>query len=303
MGCIFSCLGLGVKSDTSNKPKESEMVKTAMLTTGRGGKEMSRKMSNPSVQFISSASNGNDTGNVNGIDNGDGNDKKDSEDPPACCCYTVTGSGLALAAIDVEQDAAYWEWHIETPGKESTYGLSSPPAAAATATETEGDEDGEDLFKNREEHESDGMCLKFGVATAKNRQFYRILAANDDGDDVPMEDDGTALMRAIPNLKHGDTVGVAVQQSDLPMVQFLVNGEPVHHLAINRFRGTVYPSVWLPPPPLEDSDDDTGDGNDIENPKGNNGSYQVTIVFDENKFKELAPHARFGPLIASRGLI
>ena len=77
----------------------------------------------------------------------------------------------------------------------------------------------------------------------------------------------------------GDTIGVAVQQSDLPMVQFLLNGEPLHELAINRFRGTVYPSVFV------------------------REGIAGRVVFDEDSFKELSPHARFGPLIAARGII
>ena len=52
-------------------------------------------------------------------------------------------------------------------------------------------------------------------------------------------------MRTIPNVQNGDTIGVAVQQSDLPMIQFLLNGEPLHELAISRFRGGVYPSVFV----------------------------------------------------------
>ena len=100
-------------------------------------------------------------------------------------------------------------------------------------------------------------------------------------------------MRAIPNLKHGDTVGVAVQQSDLPMIQFLVNGEPLHQLAINRFRGTVYPSIWLP---VIQTNDDSKE-------YGENSEFSATIIFDEDKFRELAPHARFGPLISARGII
>ena len=82
-------------------------------------------------------------------------------------------------------------------------------------------------------------------------------------------------------VQDGDTVGVAVQQSDLPMVQFLVNGEPLHELAINRFRGSVYPAILLP----------AGE------------SVSATLVLDENDFRQLSPHARFGPVIVSRGLI
>ena len=38
-------------------------------------------------------------------------------------------------------------------------------------------------------------------------------------------DDGTALMRPV-SVRDGDTVGVAVQQSDLPMIQFLGGAVP-----------------------------------------------------------------------------
>ena len=81
-----------------------------------------------------------------------------------------------------------------------------------------------------------------------------------------------------------DTVGIAVQHSDLPMVQFLINGEPLHEHAVNRFRGQVYPSISLP----------TG-----EDTKGT----KVTLVLDENKFREMSPHARFGPVIVAQSII
>jgi hypothetical protein len=90
---------------------------------------------------------------------------------------------------------------------------------------------------------------------------------------------GTDLMRKIA-VKHKDTVGVAVQQCDLPMVQFLLNGEPLHTLSINRFRGNVYPSVFLP----------------------ENDGLTARLVFKESEFQQLSPHARFGPLIVARGL-
>jgi hypothetical protein len=87
-------------------------------------------------------------------------------------------------------------------------------------------------------------------------------------------------MNKVP-VKDGDTIGVAVQQSDLPMVQFLINGEPRHDLAINRFRGAMYPSIFLP-----------ADGN-----------ITVTLVMDENEFRQMSPHARFGPVIPASNLI
>jgi hypothetical protein len=82
-------------------------------------------------------------------------------------------------------------------------------------------------------------------------------------------------------IQDDDTIGVAVQQSDLPMVQFLINGEPVHEVAINRFRGTIFPSVFLPA------------GENIK----------VTLAFDENNFRQFPPHARFGPVILATSII
>mmetsp|Transcript_5637 Transcript_5637/g.8011 ORF Transcript_5637/g.8011 Transcript_5637/m.8011 type:complete len:204 (-) Transcript_5637:45-656(-) len=151
----------------------------------------------------------------------------------------LSGTGLALAGVTIEQDAAYWEWHISL---------------------TDGVDSSEVLF---------------GVATPKDAAFYKALDAQEEDDS---ESNGTALMRSI-SVKNDDTVGVAVQQSDLPMVQFLVNGEPLHELAINRFRGSVHPSISL------------------------GGDATCTLVFEENKFRELSPHARFGPLIVARGII
>jgi len=87
-------------------------------------------------------------------------------------------------------------------------------------------------------------------------------------------------MKKVP-ISADDTIGVAVQQSDLPMIQFLVNGEPMHDLAINRFRGTVFPSIFLP----------------------HGEQLKVKLVLDEDGFRQLSPHARFGPVIVARGII
>jgi hypothetical protein len=90
----------------------------------------------------------------------------------------------------------------------------------------------------------------------------------------------TALMRKVTVTK-GDIVGVSVQQSDLPMVQFALNGEPIHELAVNRFRGTVYPSIYLP---------------------GSDG-ISIKLVFTESDFQQMSPHARFGPVIVARNIV
>ena len=56
----------------------------------------------------------------------------------------VSGNGLALAGVSIEQDAAYWEWHVEIPDGKS-----------------------EDTI--------------FGLTTSKDRAFYRELEELDDG--------------------------------------------------------------------------------------------------------------------------
>jgi hypothetical protein len=172
---------------------------------------------------------------------------------------SLTGSGLALVDVSLEQDACYWEWHVEIPN----------PNVINVAS----DED--DFFSSM-------SALQFGVCTKKSQEFYKTLGSQAEDDELEGDeqmDDGTQLMRPIVNLQHGDVVGIAVQQNDLPMVQFLLNGEPLHDLAINRFRGKVYPSVLM------------------------REGYKIKFVWDENEHKELSPHVRFGPLIPERGLI
>jgi hypothetical protein len=100
------------------------------------------------------------------------------------------------------------------------------------------------------------------------------------------------MMKAV-QVKTDDTVGVAVQQSDLPMIQFLLNGEPLHELAINRFRGLVYPSIYLP---------ETTTNND-NNKGSDNSDIQIHLQMNEDGFRQMSPHARFGPVILARGLI
>eukprot|EP00591_Stephanopyxis_turris_P004330 CAMPEP_0195520586 /NCGR_PEP_ID=MMETSP0794_2-20130614/17223_1 /TAXON_ID=515487 /ORGANISM="Stephanopyxis turris, Strain CCMP 815" /LENGTH=188 /DNA_ID=CAMNT_0040649973 /DNA_START=235 /DNA_END=801 /DNA_ORIENTATION=- len=177
---------------------------------------------------------------------------------------TVSGTGLALAGVSVEQDSAYWEWHIEIPSKQE---------------KINGDEmGGDDSYDDFDDEDDEFEAVKFGVCTKKSQAFYKAMAANEEGDDVPMQH-FTIFMRSIPKLTDGDVVGVAVQQSDLPMIQFLVNGEPLHEIAINRFRGSVYPSIML-----------------CE-------GVTATAVMGGADFKHTPPHARFGPLIAARGII
>jgi hypothetical protein len=104
---------------------------------------------------------------------------------------------------------------------------------------------------------------------------------------MPMED-GTALMKPIQNIQNGDTIGIAVQQDDLPMIQFFLNGEPLHEIAINRFRGMVFPSLFI-----------DGEEDEMDNDQGVN----VKFVWKEHEFKEMSPSVRFKPLMAAIGII
>ena len=62
---------------------------------------------------------------------------------------SVKGSGLALVDVSIEQDCAYWEWHVET----SSSGTSSKGGFE--------DEEEDDFF-------SQGVTMNFGVAHASD---------------------------------------------------------------------------------------------------------------------------------------
>jgi hypothetical protein len=165
----------------------------------------------------------------------------------------VTGHGLALAAVVIEQDAAYWEVHVE---------LSESAGTDAVAS------------------------VMIGVATKKDRNFYTVMEESDEGNSIsvgdPAEspDNGTALMSKIA-VSNGDVIGVAVQQSDLPMIQLHLNGNLIPDSSINRFRGTVYPSVHLP---------------EVQ-------GLSLQFVFREVDLKKSPPSSRFCPVMVARGLV
>ena len=119
----------------------------------------------------------------------------------------VAGHGLALADVTVEQDKAYWEWRVMMKGE--TASCSYP---------------------------------MFGVSNKRNAKFYEILAEST----LPPQKHGTKFMCAVPNLSDGDVIGVVVRQSEIPMIQLYLNGTVQDELVVTRFRGAVYPSVFLP---------------------------------------------------------
>ena len=211
--------------------------------------------------------------------------------------YKISGCGLALGEIPIEQDAAYWEYHVQIPRTSARVGKE----------EEDDDNDNEefhDVEMNGEEeedendHGTDPYALKFGVATRKDRSFYKSLEnAEAEGDEASSLDDGTVLMRPVPRLRDGDVVGVAVQQSDLPMIQVLLNGEPLMECTINRFRGTVFPAVYIPPGA------GSGSGGGGIRDRLEDEGLSLIVEFNEDRFREMSPHARFGPLLVSRGII
>uniref|UniRef100_A0A7S2HKG8 SPRY domain-containing protein n=1 Tax=Helicotheca tamesis TaxID=374047 RepID=A0A7S2HKG8_9STRA len=179
---------------------------------------------------------------------------------------TALGHGLAVVDCAVnsstQSDASYWEWHVE----ESMSG-------GAVEVESGGE---------------DGKCLMFGVSTKRNQNFYEILA-NSAGTTNMMLKQCTKLMKELPNISHDDTVGVAIQlksndptggKLSKPTMQLYINGELKETFDLGRFRGEIYPAVWLP------SSFGEGGGKDVV----------VTFVHDEREFKQLSPHARFHPL-------
>lgn len=164
---------------------------------------------------------------------------------------TISGQGLALAGVTIEQDVAYWEWHMKAPSKKTM------------------------------------ESILFGVTAKKDAKFYQDLPpekCKTIEEDGPSQVNGTQWMRRI-DFENGDVIGVAIQQSDLPMVQFSLNGEPLHISAINRFQGTMYPAIYLP-----FSTDDLG--------------VEATLVVEEANFKYARGFGdRFGPIIVARSIV
>ena len=155
----------------------------------------------------------------------------------------VSGHGLALIETAVEQERAYWEWSVKMSGETS----ATPPM--------------------------------IGVSNKRNSKFYEILAESS----IPEEKHGTKFMCPVPNLKDGDVIGVVVQQSELPMVQLYKNGELQDGLLVARFRGTVFPSVYLP--------------------QISGGTMSATFLYRDDQFVHGSPSPQITALIAERSLM
>jgi len=127
-------------------------------------------------------------------------------------------------------------------------------------------------------NQTDCVAVMFGVSNKRNSKFFEILAESS----IPPEKHGTKFMCNISTLIDGDVIGVVVQQSEIPMIQLYVNGELRDGGQVSRFRGTVFPSVYLP-----------------------TGSAEISAIFlyREDQFIHGPPSPGLDPLIAERSLM
>lgn len=156
----------------------------------------------------------------------------------------VSGHGLALVDTCVGQDGAYWEWHV-----------------------------GESDHSGGSGKGKDHNNVMVGVSTKRTQDFYRILAESDGA--ASSLKLATKLMRTVIS-NPGDTIGVAIDLSSAtPFVKLLLNGELKEEFVLGRFRGSVFPSIWLPKP---------------------DGTAMATFVVDEANFCCKSPGPIFLPM-------
>ena len=261
MGSCCSCCG-GDDDDNNNGSRETEMT-SANMDQDHKSMTISKSMSAPTIQVLGR--------------------------------LTVSGSGLALAAIPIEQDAAYWEWHLDHDNNEQTH-FDNIMFGVASRKDGKFYQElhNNSLSKNKpkvENGDAPAPAAENGDVDDDHDHHDDVDLDDNDDDTVPSEKYGTNWMRKIEGLHPNDVIGVAVQQSDLPMIQFLLNGELLHELAINRFRGTVYPSIYIPTSNKKDSSTTTAD------------RVHVNLVLAESQFKQMSPSARFGPVIVARSIV
>jgi hypothetical protein len=171
----------------------------------------------------------------------------------------VSGYGLALASVSLEQDAGYWEIHVvETPDEIGRIYIGVSP-------------------KRDRQFFTDGVKSEGFRTNSDGNDTSSSTANGDDTDDDP-HPPGTELMKRLA-VTANDIIGIAMQQSDLPMLQFTLNGAPLTDGSINRFRGNPYPAVYLP-------DDNSG---------------RVRFVFRDCSHQP--PNSRFVPIMEARGLV
>jgi hypothetical protein len=103
----------------------------------------------------------------------------------------VSGYGLALIQMPIEQDAAYWEWYIEKDdGRRKRRKTEDDD-------EEGNDDDEEDIL------ESNYLALKFGVATKKDASFYQVQESSaDEGELNRNKNEYTLLLHTYLFISH-----------------------------------------------------------------------------------------------------
>jgi hypothetical protein len=171
----------------------------------------------------------------------------------------VSGYGLALASVSLEQDAGYWEIHVvKVPDEIGRIYVGVSP-------------------KRDRQFFADGVKSE-GFWTNSDEAKDSSNGDDGDGGDDDPHPAGTELMKRLA-VTANDVIGIAMQQSDLPMLQFTLNGAPLTDGSINRFRGNPYPAIYLP-------DDNSG---------------SVRFVFRDCQHSP--PNSRFVPIMEARGLV
>jgi len=158
----------------------------------------------------------------------------------------VTGHGLALASSTINSDdTAYWEWHMQ-----------------------------------RSDSSLKEACL-FGVSTKRTPKFYELLAGgNGSASSLKI---AMKMMRPIPT-STGDVIGIAIDlaSEDDKYIKIYLNGNFQEQFDLKSFRGSLFPSIWLPAASKEE--DDTAP------------PIEAYFAHDEAHFQQRSPHAKFVPL-------
>ena len=221
----------------------------------------------------------------------------------------VSGHGLALAAGAAGTDrGAYWEWHVGTDGGASTeqenvmVGVSTKrtPEFYKILEKSDGGKCPCHLRPGVEWYMTASVCLREGtlghapagwsraslssyvpripltlmpIVETFRRYPFSDLFTNAAASSLKL---ATKLMRTVSACP-GDTVGVTINlKVENPFVQLFLNGELQEEFRLGRFRGSLYPSIWLPGP----------DGT----------APSVTFIHSGSEFRQLSPGAQFLPL-------
>lgn len=132
----------------------------------------------------------------------------------------VSGKGIVLASLALEQDSAYWQVKCLKPGQFSL-GVSRALDAKALA----------------EDNLMWGVGIGMAAATGATGEAGAGATAAEDGEEETKEE------KKIVTAEAGDVFGLAFDQCSFPMLRFYKNGIELEGHAINRVRGLVFPAI------------------------------------------------------------